>query len=200
MTTNETFFFRDPAQHEALRTVVSGADRAAPGCAKDEFLVGRLVLGQEAYSLAMMLLELGLPRLEYPDSGDRTIEPDGGRERAPEGICRSKSTAVCRPHYLVKYFTRIGLEWQLKDEVRRMVEFSTFDLRQSMAARGPFDVVFCRNVLIYFDVEVKRRILEEIHGTLYRGGYLLLGGSETTLNLTTCFERRVIGQSVLYQA
>ena len=80
-----------------------------------------------------------------------------------------------------------------------MVEFSTCDLRQSMSARGPFDVVFCRNVLIYFDVESKRKILEEIHGTLFRGGYLLLGGSETTLNLTDRFERRTIGQTVFYQ-
>jgi chemotaxis protein methyltransferase CheR len=102
--------------------------------------------------------------------------------------------------YLVKYFTRVGLEWQLKDEVRRMVDFSTFDLRQSMSARGPYDVVFCRNVLIYFDVEAKRKILDEIHGTLFRGGHLLLGGSETTLNLTNRFERRILGQTVLYQA
>jgi chemotaxis protein methyltransferase CheR len=69
-----------------------------------------------------------------------------------------------------------------------------------MSARGPFDVVFCRNVLIYFDVESKRKILDEIHGTLFRGGYLLLGGSETTLNLTNRFERRIMGQTVLYQA
>jgi chemotaxis protein methyltransferase CheR len=69
-----------------------------------------------------------------------------------------------------------------------------------MSSRGPFDVVFCRNVLIYFDVEAKRRILDELHGTLFRGGYLLLGGSETTLNLTTRFERRIIGQTVLYQS
>jgi chemotaxis protein methyltransferase CheR len=69
-----------------------------------------------------------------------------------------------------------------------------------MSARGPFDVVFCRNVLIYFDVEAKKRILEEIHGTLFRGGYLLLGGSETTLNLTGRFKRRIFSQTVLYQA
>jgi chemotaxis protein methyltransferase CheR len=79
------------------------------------------------------------------------------------------------------------------------VEFTTCDLRQSMAARGPFDVVFCRNVLIYFDMEAKRKILEEIRGTLFRGGYLLLGGSETTLNITNQYERRIIGQTVLYQ-
>lgn len=102
--------------------------------------------------------------------------------------------------YLVRYFTRAGLEWQLKDDVRRMVDFTTFDLRQGMSALGPFDVVFCRHVLIYFDINAKRKILEEIHGTLFHGGYLLLGGSETTLNLTKAFERRILGQTVLYQA
>ena len=146
--------------------------------------------GQEAYSLAMMLLRNGTGRLENQDPGHRPVRPDGRTRAARADICRSKSTAACRSAICVKYFTRAGLEWQLKDEVRRMVDFTTFDLRQSMSARGPFDVVFCRNVLIYFDVEAKRKILDEIHGTLFRGGYLLLGGSETTLNLTTRFERK----------
>jgi chemotaxis protein methyltransferase CheR len=155
--------------------------------------------GQEAYSLAMMLLEMGL--------GDWKIRIQGTdlstqmAERARTGRYLQIEVNRGLPiGFLVKYFTRVGLEWQLKDEVRRMVDFTTFDLRQSMCARGPFDVVFCRNVLIYFDIEAKRRILEEIHGTLFRGGYLLLGGSETTLNLTARFDRRIFGQTVLYQA
>ena len=68
-----------------------------------------------------------------------------------------------------------------------------------MAALGPFDVVFCRNVLIYFDMNSKKKILEQIYSALFRGGYLLLGGSETTLNLTDRFERKILGQTVLYQ-
>ena len=155
--------------------------------------------GQEAYSLAMMLLEMGLGDWKIKIQGtDLSVQM---ADRASTGkylqIEVNRGLPVA---YLVKYFTRAGLEWQLKPEVRRMVDFTTFDLRQSMSARGPFDVVFCRNVLIYFDVESKRRILDEIHGTLFRGGYLLLGGSETTLNLTTRFERRILGQTVLYQA
>jgi len=102
--------------------------------------------------------------------------------------------------YLVKYFTRVGLDWQLKDDVRRMVRFAPLDLRQSMRTLGPFDVVFCRNVLIYFDVESKRKILAELRETMFRGGYLLLGGSETTLNLDDRFARKLIGQAVFYQA
>jgi len=199
MTTNETFFFRDPAQYDALRTVViPGLAAQRQDTRKMSFWSAASSSGQEAYSLAMMLLEMGL--------GDWRIKIQGTdlstqmAERASAGkylqIEVNRGLPVA---YLLKYFKRVGLEWQLKDEVRRMVDFSTFDLRQSMSARGPFDVVFCRNVLIYFDVEAKRKILDELHGTLFRGGYLLLGGSETTLNLTARFERRILGQTVLYQ-
>jgi chemotaxis protein methyltransferase CheR len=87
----------------------------------------------------------------------------------------------------------------LKDDVRKMVTFKRFDLRQSMLGLGPFDIVFCRNVLIYFDQETRRRILEGISRTISRGGYLLLGGTETTLGLVSSFERTVIGQAVLHR-
>jgi len=101
---------------------------------------------------------------------------------------------------LVKYFKREGLEWQLKDEVRRMVRFEQDDLRRGTSAMGPFDLVFCRNVLIYFDVETKRNILGRIRQCLTPGGHLLLGGSETTLNLDDRIIRRPVGNAMLYQA
>ncbi len=85
--------------------------------------------------------------------------------------------------YLVKHFRRAGVDWQLSEAVRRMVRFETIDLRQSMRALGPFDLVFCRNVMIYFDAETKKSILSEIHGTLFRGGWLLLGGAETAFGI-----------------
>jgi chemotaxis protein methyltransferase CheR len=200
MTTNETFFFREPAQYEALRSVViPGLIAQRQDTRKMSFWSAASSSGQEAYSLAMMLLEMGLGdwriRIQGTDlSGKMAERARAGRYLQIE-VNRGLPVAC-----LVKYFTRVGLEWQLKDEVRRMVDFGTFDLRQSMSARGPFDVVFCRNVLIYFDVEAKRRILNEIYGTLFRGGYLLLGGSETTLNLSSRFARRIIGQAVLYQS
>jgi chemotaxis protein methyltransferase CheR len=101
---------------------------------------------------------------------------------------------------LVKYFKREGLEWQLKDEVRRMVRFEQDDLRRGSCAMGPFDLIFCRNVLIYFGVETKRSILARIRQCLAPGGHLLLGGSETTLNLDDRFVRRTVGAAVLYRA
>jgi chemotaxis protein methyltransferase CheR len=199
MTTNETFFFRDSAQYDALRSVVIPSLIAQrQDTRKMSFWSAASSSGQEAYSLAMMLLEMGLGdwriRIEGTDLSTQMAERASNGRYLQIEVNRGLPIA-----YLVKYFTRMGLEWQLKDEARRMVDFSTCDLRQSMSARGPFDVVFCRNVLIYFDVESKRKILDQLHGTLFRGGYLLLGGSETTLNLTDRFERKVFGQTVFYQ-
>ena len=200
MTTNETYFFRDPAQYDVLKTTVLPALAAERrDTRRMSFWSAASSSGQEAYSLAMLLLEMGL--------GDWNIRILGTdlSARMLQRSCDGKYLQIevnrgLPAQYLVKYFRRSGLEWQLKDEVRRMVRFESFDLRKSMGALGPFDIVFCRNVLIYFDVESKRRILREIQGTLFKGGYLLLGGSETTLNLDDRFERRIFGQTVFYQA
>ena len=100
---------------------------------------------------------------------------------------------------LVKYFHRHGLDWQLNDQIRGMVRFQRFDLRDGMRQLGAFDVIFCRNVLIYFDQDTKRRILTRLHGALQKDGCLLLGGAENTLNLVDTFERVAYGSAVVYR-
>jgi chemotaxis protein methyltransferase CheR len=199
MTTNETYFFRDPVQYDVLKASVLPALMAERrDTRRMSFWSAASSSGQEAYSLAMLLLEMGLGdwnvRILGTDLSARMLERARGGKFLQIEVNRGLPAT-----YLVKYFKRSGLEWQLKDEVLRMVRFESFDLRKSMRALGPFDVVFCRNVLIYFDVESKRRILREIQSTLFKGGYLLLGGSETTLNLDDRFERRIFGQTVFYQ-
>lgn len=199
MTTNETSFFRDPAQYDALRTVVlPELIQQRQDVRKMSFWSAAASSGQEAYSLAMMLLDMGLGdwRIDIlgTDLSTNVLQRAQAAKYMQIEVNRGLPVA-----YLVKYFTRAGLDWQLKDEVRRMVRFAPIDLRQSMRVLGPFDVVFCRNVLIYFDIESKRKILGELRETLFRGGHLLLGGSETTLNLDDRFERRIVGQAVLYR-
>ncbi len=200
MTTNETQFFRDPAQYEALRTAV------LPELIEKRLTVRRLSFwsaaassGQEAYSLAMMLREMGLTdwdlRIIGTDLAESVLERARAGRYSQLEINRGLPAA-----YLVKYFTRQGLEWQLRDEIRRMVRFERHDLRDSFNHFAPFDVVFCRNVLIYFDVETKKKILRQIHSSLWKGGWLLLGAVETVLDLEDLFERRRIGQATLYQA
>ena len=73
-----------------------------------------------------------------------------------------------------------------------MVRFESIDLRNSMRALGPFDLVFCRNVMIYFDAQTRKKILKELHGTLFRGGWLLLGAAETAFGIEEWFERKIV--------
>ena len=197
---HESFFFRHPKQFHALRSVVvpdlilqRRETRAL------SFWSAASSSGQEAYSLAMMLLEMRLGGWKIKIKGADSSSQMTARARAGKYLqieVNRGLPAIC----LLKYFTRDGLDWQLGDEVLRMVDFKTFDLRRSMSSQGPFDVVFCRNVLMYFDEATKRKVLEQIHGTLFRGGYLLLGGSEIAPNLAGLFERVVIGEAVLFQA
>ena len=200
MTTHETLFFRDVAPFDALRTEM------LPVLIEQRKVFRTLRVwsaaassGQEAYSLAMLLLEVGLEGWNIQILG--TDLSDSILERAREA--RYKQNEVNRglpAQYLVKYFERKGMDWQVKDHVRKMVRFERFDLRQSMRAKGPFDVIFCRNCLIYFDLPTRKKILSELRGALFAGGYLVLGGTESTLNLDDQLRRVVAGRAVYYQA
>ena len=199
MTTNETQFFREMPHYDALRTeVIPRLVEQRQGLRRMSFWSAASSTGQEAYSLAIMLLEMGLGNWNIQILGTDLSTQVLDRARAGQ-FHQIEVNRGLPVQYLVKYFTRVGLEWQLKDEVRRMVRFERFDLRQSMRFLGPFDVVFCRNVLIYFDTETKKKIMGDIRGTLFGGGYLLLGGSETTLGLDEVYQRTPIGKTVLYR-
>lgn len=200
MTTNETYFFREPAQYDAIRTVLLPELRSTSGGARKlSFWSAAASTGQEAYSLAMLLQE--------EDFGDWNLDilgTDLSRqvlERARAGrylqieVNRGLPVAM-----LLKHFHRHGLEWQLLDPIRRMVRFEQCDLRQPMNALGPFDLVFCRNVLVYLDAATRRRILQEIHGTLFRGGWLLLGTAELPAGLDELYERHSVGTTTVYVA
>jgi chemotaxis protein methyltransferase CheR len=200
MTTNETYFFRDPAQYEAIRTVLLPRLREERRDTRNlRFWSAASSTGQEAYTLAMLLIESGLQdwniQVLGTDFSEKVVE------RARSGIYQQIEVNRGLPAaLLVKYFRRSGLEWQLSDAVRRMVRFQMIDLRKSMSTLGPFDLVFCRNVMIYFDNETKRNIMKEIHGTLFRGGWLLLGGAETAFSLEERFERQAVGNVTVYVA
>jgi chemotaxis protein methyltransferase CheR len=200
MTTNETYFFRDPSHYEAIRTVLLPQlkeDRR--DTKKLRFWSAAASTGQEAYSLAMVLLENGLSDWNVQILG--TDFSSQVLERARSGKYRQFEVNRGLPASLVgKHFRRSGVDWQLCETVRRMAVFETIDLRQSMRALGPFDLVFCRNVMIYFDTETKKKILRQLHGTLIRGGWLLLGGAETAFGVEEWFERKTVGSAIVYVA
>jgi len=199
MTTNETLFFRDSPQYDALRASILpllAQKRAATRTLS--FWSAAASSGQEAYSLAMLLLDLGLRdwKLNIIGTDLSTQILDRARTARYLQIEVNRGLPVT---YLVRYFTQQGLEWQLKDEIRRMVQFQVFDLRQSMMALGPFDIIFCRNVLIYFDDTTKKLILRGLRSRLHPDGYLLLGGAEAILQLDEQFTRETVGQAVVYR-
>ncbi|MFZ0479233.1 MAG: protein-glutamate O-methyltransferase CheR [Terriglobales bacterium] len=199
MTTNETLFFRDVAPFQALRTqVIPELQKLRADSKRLRFWSAASSSGQEAYSLAMMLLEMGLGAWNIEILGTDLSEQILERARQGKYMQLEVNRGLPAP-CLVKYFAREGQQWQLKDEVRRMARFQRFDLRQSMAGLGVFDVVLCRNVLIYFDVETKKKILGEIRKSLVSGGYLVLGGAETTINLDDKYQRTPVGPAILYR-
>ena len=200
MTTNETYFFRDPSHYDAIRTVL------LPRLIKDRGDTKRLRFwsaasstGQEAYSLAMLLIEAGLSdwniQILGTDFSSQVVERARSAKYQQIEVNRGLPAVL-----LIKHFRRSGTDWNLSDEVRRMVSFEIIDLRKSMRALGPFDLVFCRNVMIYFDAMTKMSILKELHGTLNRGGWLLLGGAETAFGVEECFEKLTVGNATVHVA
>ncbi|MGA2832774.1 MAG: protein-glutamate O-methyltransferase CheR [Terracidiphilus sp.] len=200
MTTNETYFFRDPAQYEAIKTVLLPTLKEERQVKRKlRFWSAASSTGQEAYSLAMMLMEDGLKDWDIQILG--TDFSSKVVERAESGTYQQIEVNRGLPTpLLVKYFHRSGMQWQLCESVRRMAHFQTIDLRKSMRTLGPFDMVFCRNVMIYFDNETKRNIMKELHSTLFRGGWLLLGGAESAFGLDEWFDRRKVGNITVYIA
>jgi chemotaxis protein methyltransferase CheR len=193
MTTNETLFFRDMAPFEALKTAILPELRAKRAKAKQlRVWSAAASLGQEAYSAALLLLENGFSDWTLQIVGTDIAE--SVLERARNGCYSQLEVDRGLPAvYLDRYFNRHGVGWQIKDQVRNMVRFERLDLRRETARPGAFDIVFCRNVLIYFDPPTKRKILSAIQAVLAPGGYLLLGAAETIINLNDKLEKRVLG-------
>jgi chemotaxis protein methyltransferase CheR len=191
MVTNETLFFRDGQPFETLRkTVLPGliARRAAER--RLDVWCAASSTGQEPYSLALLLRE------HFPElSGWRVnvLATDLSSEvlgRARAGrytqleVNRGLPAAL-----LVKYFRQHGREWELAEDVRRMVEFRELNLAGPWPGLPRMDLVFLRNVMIYFDVETKKAILGRVLRVLRPDGYLLLGTAETTHGLSDSFRR-----------
>jgi chemotaxis protein methyltransferase CheR len=201
MTTNETLFFRDPAVFDALKTqIVPALMKTREATRRLSFWSAAASSGQEAYSLAIMLLEMGLPaqgwsiQIMGTDLSNQVLD----RARQARYMQIEVNRGLPAP-YLVRYFSKQGLEWQLKDNIRSMASFLKFDLRQSPSSLGTFDVVFCRNVLIYFDAPTKKKILGGLRGALRDDGCLLLGGAEAILDLDGGYARQVVGQASVYR-
>ncbi len=201
MTTNETSFFRDINPFDALRKIVLPdiLQRRATE-RRLQIWSGASSTGQEPYTIAIILREHFSNYSDWKLSIIATDLSTDVLEKARQA--RYSQLEVNRglpAPILIKYFQRAGVEWQLKDDVRRLVEFRQLNLIDPAWGIASADIVFLRNVLIYFDVPTKKTILRRIRQVLRPDGYLFLGGAETTMNLDEAYERIPFERSGCYR-
>lgn len=202
MTTNETTFFRDVGLWQALEEKILPelfSRRAAQQSAT--FWSAACSSGQEPYSLAMLLVDR-FPQI-VRTWNIRILATDLSSEmlgRAAAGRYTQLEVNRGMPaRSLVTHFRRTGAMWQVSDRLREMVEFRAINLVRPWPFVPEVDVLFMRNVLIYFDLGTKREILGRCRKTLRTGGHLILGTSETTLNIDEGFQRTVHGPATTYR-
>lgn len=203
LTTNETYFFRESFQLKAF------TDEIIPEIIKTKSARGNRSLriwsagcstGEEPYTIAMLLS--GIPELRGwnidiigTDISQRVLQ------HARRAVYGKSSFRTTEDHYLKSFFLAQDDGYKVNDVIRKMVTISHLNLFDSarMNMLGKMDIIFCRNVIIYFDRNSKKRVVESFHGSLHDGGFLLLGHSESLMNVTTMFTLRHFKNDMIYQ-
>ncbi|GGK82806.1 CheR family methyltransferase [Mangrovihabitans endophyticus] len=199
LTTNETSWFRDREPFTALTDVV------LPQLVKSRASTRKVRLwsaasssGQEAYSLAITLQEALPPGWSYEimgsDISTEMVKRAETAEYSQVEVNRGLPAAQ-----LVQYFERAGAHWRVAPSLRRNVSFKLMNLTSPLPSLAPFDVIFLRNVLIYFDVETKRSVLRNAARLLRPDGWLFLGAAETTIGVDDNYERVTAGRTSAYR-
>ena len=190
MTTNESFFFRDKAPFEHFRTTIMPALIEARRATRSiRIWCAAASTGQEPYSLAMCLKEIEREILGWRIEILATDISGEVLEKARQGIYSQFEVQRGLPiQLLVKHFARSGEFWQIAPELRAMVRYRQLNLLADFSQLGMFDLVFCRNVLIYFDAETKIDVLNRLARATVSDGYLGLGAAETVVGLTDRFK------------
>lgn len=201
LTTNETSFFRDIHPFETLKNVI------LPDLIKDRKNSKELNIwcaasssGQEPYSIAMLIQE------NFPTSLDwkiNFIASDISEKMLDR--CRSGNFSQLEVNrglpasFLIKYFEKNGPTWTIKKQLREKIRFQHINLSRKLPHLPRMDIIFLRNVLIYFDIGMKKKILKQLRSVLKPDGYLFLGGAETTLNLDESYTRLDVKYSSCYR-
>jgi len=203
LTTNETYFFRESPQLRAF------SEEILPNLR--ETLADRKVLriwsagcstGEEPYTIAILLLESGdwwrdwRVEILGSDINQRVLHT------ARKGVYKKSAHRVTSPEMLAKYFIEEEKgNYRIADRVRELVSFSYLNLLDPFKTSliSNMDVIFCRNVIIYFDKEAKKKVIESFYEKLREGGYLLLGHSESLINISTAFALRTLKNDMVYE-
>jgi chemotaxis protein methyltransferase CheR len=200
MTTNETFFFRDKIPFDHLRdSIMPGLIQARAARKSLRIWSAASSTGQEPYSIAMCLKEMGAALAGWRIEIVATDLSQEVLEKSKAGLYSQFEVQRGLPiQLLMKYFTQVGDVWQLNADVRAMVQYRQLNLLQDFSHLGTFDVIFCRNVLIYFDQDTKAVIFERMAKGLEADGTLLLGAAESVVGITDAF-RPISDRRGLYQ-
>lgn len=201
LTTNETSWFRDSGPFQALETTILPdilRNRVGPGNVR--IWSAACSTGQEPYSIAMVVRDSGLA---VSHRGCEILATD----LSPAVLAHAESGTYTQVEInrglpaakLVKHFSRSAMHWQVNENLRQMISFRQLNLAQATPAIGQFDVVFLRNVLIYFSVPTRREILKRIRAVCRPDAYLLLGGAETTIGVDDTWVREQIGRVPVYR-
>jgi chemotaxis protein methyltransferase CheR len=203
LTTNETYFFRESPQLRAFSEEILPELR--------EILADRKVIriwsagcstGEEPYTIAILMLESGHWWRDWQveilgsDINQRVLHT------ARKGVYKKSAHRVTSPEMLAKYFTEEEKgNYRIADRVRELVSFSYLNLLDPYKTSliSNMDVIFCRNVIIYFDKEAKKKVIESFYEKLRKGGYLLLGHSESLINISNAFALRTLKNDMVYQ-
>ena len=203
LTTNETYFFREMFQLKAF------TDEILPELKKEKEKRGDRSLriwsagcssGEEPYTIAMLLLEMGACK-------DWRVEIIGTDichkvlQQARKAVYGRSSFRTTDDQYIRRFFVEQDASYRVADQVKELVTISHLNLfdHNRMALLGKMDVIFCRNVIIYFDQTAKKRVIESFHKSLDDGGFLLLGHSESLMNISTAFSLRHLQNDMVYQ-
>jgi chemotaxis protein methyltransferase CheR len=189
MTTNETFFFRDKIPFDHLRETILPALKQTRASRKSiRIWSAASSTGQEPYSIAMCLKEQAAQLAGWRFEIVATDLSQEVLEKSKAGIYSQFEVQRGLPiQLLVKYFTQTGELWQINADIRGMVAHRPLNLLQDFSHLGKFDVIFCRNVLIYFDQETKTSIFERVSRIIEPDGMLMLGAAESVVGITDAF-------------
>jgi len=203
LTTNETYFFREAYQLKAFTDEIIPeilAEKEKRGDRSLRIWSAGCSSGEEPYTIAMLLLEMGFCkgwRVEIigADISHRVLQ------QARKAVYGKSSFRATEEAYIKRYFQEQAGGYKIADEVKELVTISHLNLfdQNRLALLGRMDIIFCRNVIIYFDQMAKKKVIEVFYRTLREGGYLLLGHSESLMNISTAFMLKHLRNDMVYQ-
>ena len=205
VTINETYFFRNPPQFEALEQVILPEilkAKQAAGNKKLRIWSAASSSGEEAYTMSMMIIDKIRP--QFPGFQFEIVASDINTavlEKARTGVYKEYSVRNMPAYYLNKYFTREGDKYILTPEVRNQVKFMCVNLYDTptMRTMTGFDVIFCCNVLIYFDTQAKQQVVANLYDALNKGSYLFIGYSESLHGVSKAFKLVHFPKTIAYR-